>query len=272
MSKQSSPINNIFIKVIESRPYRSISRFILIPVLIFGALLLPPISLADRLLGIGYESIDPNGDVLQASDGVQITFRPASGNRAVRVRLDAVSPADLLDDTADNRLRLAAESIPPHLTPKSPFYRIQYRGDAPQAVLLTVPIYGEGDFRHTLDLVAWNGDAWEWLPNRKIAARSVIEAELDYLPEAVAVMQTSALKPRLATDLILNTTQPAFANDVLIEINLQGLSVGSGGEISGELDQVASDIQKAKLPIIPTIRSMDKTLRLVSGTLRLSLS
>lgn len=51
-------------------------NFVLIPLLILSALLLPPISLADRLLSIGYEGIGREGGAVQDPDGTQITFQP----------------------------------------------------------------------------------------------------------------------------------------------------------------------------------------------------
>ncbi|MEW5956612.1 MAG: hypothetical protein AB1801_02730 [Chloroflexota bacterium] len=124
MSSDTSPppLVQAFELVLESRPGGIVINFFLIPVLIVSAILLPPISLADRILSIGYEAIGREGGVVQDPDGTQLTFLPEGVKRSFSVKLSPVPRSLFLEGSAGNSLLAAAESIPPNLVMKSPFY------------------------------------------------------------------------------------------------------------------------------------------------------
>ena len=105
--------------------------------------------------------------IQSSSEGMEINFLPEGVKQPFRVKLSAISRSSFLEGSAGNSLLTAAETIPPNLILRSPFYRIQARGDLPEAVVLVVPIPREVEVSQTLDLYAWNGQAWEWLPNQK---------------------------------------------------------------------------------------------------------
>ncbi|MBN1217487.1 MAG: cellulase family glycosylhydrolase [Anaerolineae bacterium] len=263
-SSNPNPLMHIFETVVESRLGGVVINFLLIPLLILSALLLPPVSLADRVLSIGYERIGRDGGAIQDPDGTQITFLPEGIRRSFRVRLNAIPRSLFLQGTANNplspaetgNLLNAAESIPPNLIVKSPFYRLQHKGVMPERVMLNVPIPNEAEPYNTLDLYAWNGESWEWLPNRKILTEDRIESELDYLPDSVVVMQTHPIHPNVSTDYSLNTTLPDDVKDALVEINPQGLLLDSNGGLVDNLGQLPPEIQNATtFTVIPTIRN-----------------
>ena len=169
-----NPLVQSFELMLESRVGGVVINFIMIPLLVLSAMLLPPISLADRLLSIGYERIGRDGGAIQDPDGTQITFLPEGIDRSFRVKLNALPRSLFLEGAAGNSLLTAAESIPPNLIMKSPFYRLQRKGVSPKAVVLTIPIPNEAEPYSTLDLYSWNGESWEWLPNRKIVSEDII--------------------------------------------------------------------------------------------------
>ncbi len=251
----SNPLVQSFELILESRLGGIVINFILIPLLVLSALLLPPISLADRLLSIGYERIGRDGGAIQDPDGTQVTFLPEGVKRTFRVKLTAVPRSLFLEGAAGNSLLTAAESIPPNLIMKSPFYRIQRKGVSPEKVLISVPIPNEAEPYSTLDLYSWNGEVWEWLPNRKVIADDVIESELDYLPESIVVMQTHAINPSVSTDYAPNLPLPDNVQDSLVELNLVGLYLDSEGGITDELGQIPPEIQNAPFSVIPSIRN-----------------
>ena len=264
MSSNTNPLMHMFESIVESRLGGIVVNFLLIPLLILSALLLPPVSLADRLLSIGYERIGRDGGAIQDPDGTQITFLPEGVKRSFRIKLTAVPRSLFLQGTASNplspaetnNLLTAAESIPPNLIVKSPFYRIQRKGVMPEEVILIIPIPNEAEPYNTLDLYAWNGDSWEWLPNRKHFADDVIESELDFLPLSVVVMQTHPIHPNVSTDYTLNTALPDDIKDALVEINPQDLYLDSDGRIIDNLGQLPPEIQNtASFTVIPTIRN-----------------
>ncbi len=251
----ANPLIESFELILESRLGGIVINFVLIPLLVLSALLLPPISLADRLLSIGYERIGRDGGVIQDPDGTQITFLPEGVTRSFRVKLTAVPRSLFLEGAAGNSLLTAAESIPPNLIMKSPYYRIQRKGVNPEELLLTIPIPNEAEPYNTLDLYSWTGEAWEWLPNRKVIAEDVIESELDYLPDSVVVMQTHAIHPNVSTDYRVSAPLPDNVKDSLVEINPQGLFLDNEGKIVGDLGQLPPEVQNATFSVIPTIRN-----------------
>ena len=184
MSSRSNP----FELILESRFGGVVINFILIPLLILSALLLPPISLADRLLSIGYESIGRDGGAVQDPDGTQITFPEEGIDRSFRVKLSAVPRSLFLEGSAGDNLLAAAESIPPNLIMKSPYYQIQVKGSSPEQANLKIPIPNEAEPYSTMDLYAWNGESWVWLSSRQgldenTLEENTIEVEMDFLPE-----------------------------------------------------------------------------------------
>jgi spore germination protein YaaH len=263
MTSNTNPLIYMFELVLESRLGGIFINFLLIPFLILSALLLPPISLADRLLSIGYERIGRDGGVIQDPDGTKITFLPEGIRRSFQIKLTAVPRSLFLQGSAGNSLLTAAESIPPNLIVKSPFYRLQLKGADPEAVILKIPIPNEAEPYITLDLYAWQNQAWIWLPNRKVLAEDVLESELDFLPQSVVVMQTHAIHPNVSTDYTLDTALPDDIKDTLVEINPQGLSLDSEGQIKGDLGQLPAEIQNAAFTVVPTLRNWES-----GGTVR----
>ena len=81
LNTKSNPLVQSFESVLESRVGGVVVNFVLIPLLILSALLLPPISLADRLLSIGYESIGRDGGAIQP---LRSSTSPSSARRAIR--------------------------------------------------------------------------------------------------------------------------------------------------------------------------------------------
>ena len=118
---------------------------------------------------------------------------------------------------------------------KSPFYRIQLKGVSPEKIILSIPIPNESEPYSTLDLYAWNGEVWEWLPSRKLIVEDVLESELDYPPESIVVMQTHAINPTVSTDYALDIPLPDNVQDSLVEINLVGLFADLGLELTSRL-------------------------------------
>jgi spore germination protein YaaH len=258
MPQQTSSPTNLFVRAIKSRPGNIIIKFVLVPLIILGVLFLPPISLADRLLAMGHEPIDADGGTVQAADGAQITFLPAGMRGPIWVKVEAVDRNLFSNETANSDLVAAAKRLPADLTLMSPLYLIQHRGEnSPQAVIFTIPIPYDVESYQTLDFYTWNGGTWEWQSNRKLPAKEMVEAELDFLPEAVAVMATSPRQPEVAADIHAKGGLPADTPETLTEIDLQGFLVESNGDITGKPREISAEIQNAGVALVPTIRNWE---------------
>jgi hypothetical protein len=60
----------------------NLATFILVPILIVIILLLPPISLIERLSGVGYQTVGIDGTTIESDGGVQITVPPGSAGKS----------------------------------------------------------------------------------------------------------------------------------------------------------------------------------------------
>ena len=227
---------------------------LLVVAMVVMVLLLPPISLADRLMSIGYTRIGVQGGSIE-EQGLEVNFLPEGVTRAFRVDLDVVPRSTFLEGSAGSSLIKAAESIPPNLTMRSPYYAIDRRGAMPEAVLLVVPMPGEVEDVNTLDLYAWNGETWDWLPSNKVPTESILESQLNYLPESVVVMATHPINPNVSTNYTLDTPLPDNIRDTLVEINPRGLYLDNDGQIGGSLEELSPEVQNSSLLVIPTIRN-----------------
>ena len=250
-SRSKNPLELLF----ESPFGGVVINFILIPLLILSALMLPPISLADRLLSIGYERISRDGGTVQDPDGTQLTFLPEDVTRSFRIKLSAVPRSMFLEGSAGNSLLVAAENIPPNLVMKSPMYLAQIKGTAPEKALVKIPIPNESEPYNTLDLYSWNGAAWQWLPRQIIEADDSIESELDFVPESITAMQTHPVSPHISADYAENAFVPENSADMLLEVNPVGWYLETDGQLAGEPAPLPPELQSESLLVIPTIRN-----------------
>ncbi|RMF03762.1 MAG: hypothetical protein D6768_05120, partial [Chloroflexi bacterium] len=217
----------------------SVAAYILIPLLILVVLFLPPISLFDRLLSSGYQTISAEGGTVQTPDGAALTVPPLGGSGQIWVRLDSVPETDAAGPLAD-----AVAAIPPALTLSSPLYQIQHRGNLPAGAALLLPLPAEPDAYHTLDLYGWDGMHWRWLANQKNNAAQTIQTTLSNPPQAVAVMNTRPLRNVQVSDSAEQT--------ILAELHPAGLVLDAAGKISG---QPAPTAAGDGLAVIPTLRN-----------------
>lgn len=235
---------------------------VLIFLVVVVFLLLPPVSLLTRL-DPSYARIDETGGDVQDPDGTLLTFPSEGVQGPFRVKLTAVPRNLFLEGSGDSSLVTAAQSIPPNLVIKSPFYRIQSHGSMPTTVVLDIPIPNEAEPYRTLDLYSWNGTGWEWLPSRLLAGEGIIEAKLDYLPKSAVVMQTQTARPKVSVTYTENDVLPAVLGETSLEINPLGLYLEADGLIAGYASQLSAEFQGSTSAVVPIIRNWhdDGTVR-----------
>jgi spore germination protein YaaH len=222
--------------------------------LVLLVLVLPPISLVDRIMGIGYERIGVNGGSI-SKEGLELNFPPEGLSRAFRVQAEVIPRSEFLEGAAGNTLIQAAENIPPNLTLRSPYYRLRWRGTPPEAVFARVPLPRDIEDVNTADLYAWNGEAWAWLPNLKMPTERVIETTLDDLPQSFVVMSTYPVNPSVATDYRAGTVLPDNLSDTIVELNPVGLYLSDNGAIEDTLAEMPSEVENSTMLVIPTLRN-----------------
>ncbi|MFQ5886578.1 MAG: hypothetical protein ACE5II_05015, partial [Anaerolineae bacterium] len=224
--RETNPASKVIEAVMGSKWGRRIVN-LLIPLLLIPILLLPPISLWERVTTFGYSTVAEDGGSISGPDGIQLTVLP--GSKRSKVRITSTPRLKFLEE--------ASIAIPPNLIMKSPFYEFDVRGGPPSAVALTIPLPEDAEPLETLDLYAWDGQAWRWLPSHPIPERDQIVANLTSIPSSVAVMQTRPIAPIVSAELALESSLPPEGKGILTGVNPQGLFLKDDGTIGGEISE-----------------------------------
>ncbi len=211
-----------------------IINILLAVVILVSALWLPPISIGKRLSEGGYVALGEGIWSIADADGTILTVRPEGLRGKLKAKLHAVPRSDFIAGSSDQDLVPAAAALPSYVDIKSPVYRLALRGELPSAALLTVPIPNDALPYETLDMYAWDGANWNWVPCRVIAQEDVILAELGNLPEQFdfVVAQTRLLPPVISADLS-GSTVPEAASGTVVELNPHALTIGDDGQVIG---------------------------------------
>jgi len=268
METTTSPFLGRLERLIEGELGRRLLSYMLIPLLVIAAVVLPPISGLERILSAGHATIGWDGGSVVDSDSTQLTF-PAEGlTEPIRAKLTAIPRMNFLEGSAGEVWLSAAEALPNWLIPKSPLYTVSIRGAMPKAAALTLPIPNNAEPYETLDLYTWNteSETWQWLPSQLILEDDLIEAKLDVVPASVVVMQTNPRPLSASADLLPGSDLPSEGRQALTEISPAGLSLGSAGTIDGDQALLPESSTDASYAVMPTLRNWDD-----AGTVRTDL-
>ncbi len=232
----------------------------LLALVVIVALLLPKLSLAqlgDVFVG-GYTTLDATNATLEHPDGLKVKLT-APDTHKVRMKLGSVPQADFVAGSLPDDLLPAIKTLPSPLMPKSPYYQIDVRGkEVAVPAQLEVVIPNEAEPWDTLDLYSWDGEAWQWLPTRLDRATETLVAEVKTLPKSVMVMQTGPVQQMIATEVAkypLPETMNPSPKDLLTEVDVPGILIGTMGGVAGDITQLPPATQGGALMLIPTVRN-----------------
>ncbi len=232
---------------------------LLIGLALIAALLLPPISIIDRIRYRGYTDITPvRGDV-RDPDGTQVTFPEASLTGPLKARLVSIPMRDFVAGHTDASLKEAAQAVGSlGLTPKSPFYILNLAGSLPQAVYISIPTPNDSEPYETLDLYTWNATKkqWVWLPSHRVAQDDRVEAVLTQVPHNFMLMQTAPGPKEATTDVPNRMLLPKAGADAVAAIHPVGFVLDSEGYLKGSITVPKPDNGVA-YQIMPTIRDYE---------------
>ena len=203
----------------------------LIALLVVIALILPPISLPQRVGLTGYTRLSADTPSTSHPDGITVRINPDEAN-GLRVRLDSVPMVDFLEGAAGSDLRAAVEALPEVLRVKSPYYSIHVSSRADGPATLEVVIPNDAEPWETLDLYTWTGTGWEWVGGALDTDREVLTAQVAHLPSSVVVMQTTPVVPAIGA--VADTPPEGQATELLTEVLLPGLYLGTDGTLLGD--------------------------------------
>jgi spore germination protein YaaH len=228
-------------------------------VIVILALLVPRL-LSTQLSGVfasGFTALDANNRTLEHPDGLRITLVDPVEHK-VRVKMESTPRADFVAGTLPEDLAPALTMLPSNLTPKSPYYAISLRGkDVSGPAMLEVVIPNEAEPWETLDLYAWDGDAWHWLPTQLDRTAETLRTDVKTLPKSVMVMQSGMTAQKIAAEV---DTYPLPASltpapeTALTEVDVPGILVGTMGGVTGDVTQLPA-AQGGAVALVPTVRN-----------------
>ncbi len=243
---------------LSSLPHHNLILYGVIAVLVTAGLLLPPISLLDRVFvpcGAQSVAIGTGAPSVQHPDGLSVL--QVSADQSYRLTLSTISLADFdaLRGAVDEALADARAALPVNLVPASPIYRIAVCGDEPQPGALRVSIPAGAKPVNTLDLYAWNAEAktWSWIGSNRDAAGATVSASVDALPPAVALMQTTSTAPTIGVEVDPGESLAADWSGVVTELYPTGLVIAADGLLGG--DRTALLDSASSQAIYPVIRN-----------------
>ncbi len=258
MNEEKSPFIKALEILLEGERTGQLINFVLIPVLLILSVLLPPVSLANRVMAAGFTTITLAGGSVVDPDGTQLTILPQGFSQQIRVRITSLSRLDFLAGKTEEKE--AMELMPTYLDMKSPLYLLEVRGPMPEHSTLTIPIPNDAEPLANLDIYQWTGEEWQWLPHKIIPEDDVIETCFSSLPRGVAVMQTSPQAPSVAAELGKEGTLAGAESDILARVSARGFFLQNDG-LSGEATvggKIAPLAQVGDYVVIPTLENRVK--------------
>jgi hypothetical protein len=206
--------------------------FVVLPVLLVLVLLLPPISLMDRLQAANATRISAAGGAIMEDDGTIVNFPPEGLTSGFTASIISSPRPDFITGEAGKEALEAARNLPDYLIPKSPYYQVDISGEEPMQALLNVPIPNDSLPYETLGLYSWTGSEWVHLPSTVLVEDDIIESALDFVPESFMVMQTVPAVPSVTAKLDLDETLPE--NAYVAGEAVTGLMLRGDGALEGE--------------------------------------
>lgn len=224
---------------------------VLLPLMACLVLILPPIQLPARIASAGYTSINKAGASVTDPDGTELSIPEGAVTRGSSVKINSFP----LESFATNPL---SQDFPANLEVKSPLYTFSVEGERPKQSNLSLPIPLDAQPYETIDLYARANQQWFKIPFILNTDDERLESGLNFVPDAVVIVQTSPHAPIISADIVARGTLPDSANDVLVEANPVGLRLADGGSIAG--DPVASPEvnPSSTFAVVPTVTNVDQ--------------
>lgn len=204
--------------------------FVVVLGLILTGLLLPPISLLERLGG-GDDTVDatvPVDDQSALPSGISFSSNAQMSNSKVK----AIAQAEFM---ADPNWAAAAAALPGGAALKSSVYALDFDGGSAPAGQAALAFAADAALMESVDLYGWNGTEWGFIPSQIDYSTGQIVSMETPLPQALVLLQLSA--PELAAIGAELLPTQALATEVLpllTEVSAGTLTLSGNGELMGE--------------------------------------
>lgn len=234
----------------RKHPGSALVYFVLLPLMACAVLMLPPIALPSRIANAGYVSVNTKGTTVSNPDGFELTIPENAVKNGTSVRMTVQA----LDAFLNSEL---VKGLPMYLEPRSDVYQIAVQGEQPQEAALLVPIPVDTEAYDTLDLYGlWNG-RWFKLPFLMNLDDARLESNLNFAPEAVVVVETLPRAPVIASNISNRMPPPDEADNILVQVNPQGLQIAGEGSIAGDPVSIQETNAASVFAVLPTVTNVD---------------
>ncbi len=201
--------------------------------------------------GGGYTTLTADNPTAEHPDGIKVSLAGEEGK--LRLKLGSIPRADFSADRLPKELQPAVESLPSHLSPKSPYYILDVKRNGRGPVRIEVVIPNAAEPWETLDLYSWDGTAWRWLPTQLDRGREVLVSEVASVPPSVMVMQSGMVQQVIASEV--EAVPPAEAASVLTEADVVGMLIGTMGGLTGDATRLPTAAQGGGISLAPVVRN-----------------
>jgi spore germination protein YaaH len=252
--RPTNPFIRALDALLEGRTGSWFINIFIIPLMIFLVLILPPLSLPQRVLSAGYTSISAqNGGSVALEDATYFSIPAGALRNDVGIRLDSIQREAFANNPA-------AHDLPPTLEIKSAAYEPAVQGTLPSIAVLSIPVPDDALPITTLDAYGYDGKAWSKFAFQAYPGDQRIDTYItSAVPRYVVLVQTQALAPTVSTDLSAKTRMPAPAVPLIAEVDPVGLTIADGGGIAGNVPAQPEASASSPYQVLPTVSNFDGT-------------
>ncbi|MFN2222800.1 MAG: SH3 domain-containing protein [Candidatus Promineifilaceae bacterium] len=225
-------------------------------VLIIVGLLLPPVSLGERL-GLGGDEDSPTAEEVSPADETESATAEGDAFAVsvagdVRVRSKTVSRQEFLNGEADDDLGPASTTIAGNRSLVSDVYLLDYKDEAPMGtVSFAVPTAAQP--YQTVDVMGWDGQAWTMIPSEVDDAGNHLTSLTGPLPGAVALMQSSApAELEIGAEVLPLQELPPSILPYLSEVMAGTLTLVQQGKLVGDVVEIPTSGYRQYLRVTNT--------------------
>ncbi|MCL6430760.1 MAG: cellulase family glycosylhydrolase [Anaerolineae bacterium] len=247
MGEATSAWRERLIAALQDPRVERLIRYGLVPALLVCSLWLPPVSLGVRLFHTDCPLITAKGGTVQESNGAQLAVAPGALSGRLRLRLRAVDPAS--KQASRGAVAQALKSVPAGLEVRGPLYQVEAYGTRPKEAGFKAPLPSGLSGPDALDLYAWTGKDWQFLPSR-VTDGAQVQAALSSLPLLVAAMEAKPQTVAVGVDAPDGAAVNAAPLDLASKLYVAGLTLVEDGTVRGEVSLDTAPQQLLVLPIL----------------------
>nr|MBP7689976.1 hypothetical protein [Thermoflexales bacterium] len=179
----------------------------IIAILVIVGLLLPPISLAERVgLTCSGTTLDAKTPATTTPDGLTIALSDPA--QSVTLKTQSISADKFEANQAGADFVKARDALPVNLLLRSPIYQLDGCGKTAVSGSLAINLPEGAATNDTYDLYAWDGAQWTWLGAYLDPSSNTVSAQIEALPKQLALFQSTSMAPYVAAQIMPGQAMP----------------------------------------------------------------